>query len=302
MPLISVIVAVYQSENTLERCLDSILSQTLRDIEVILVNDGSTDKSAEICNAYAKKDMRVKFFEKQHSGVSDTRQVGLDNVTGEFVIHCDSDDWMEPEMLRFLYDKAKGDGSDMVVCDYLLHENSRVKKYRQFPLGIIPCLSIEKQLDFLSSTLWNKLVRFSLFETLRLKFPLGLTMAEDVYVVMLLLNSHIKISYVPYTLYHYDHYTNTSHVTAVYDRKDIDSNKYVFSVLSEVLSPMLCHRLKPIKRGVLINAYKNKIYSRDELVKLFPDVHGSIVVLSLIKWRLFPLSLLLVKSRVSKLF
>ena len=92
--LISVIVPVYNSEQTLHRCIDSILGQTYRNFELLLINDGSKDRSGEICDEYARQDSRVKVFHKENGGVSSARNVGLDNARGDWVTFVDSDDWV----------------------------------------------------------------------------------------------------------------------------------------------------------------------------------------------------------------
>lgn len=99
-PKISVIVPVYNVEQYLRRCIDSILAQTFTDFEVLLIDDGSKDKSGEICDEYAKKDIRVKVFHKENGGVSSARNVGLDNARGEWVTFVDSDDWVEKDYLE----------------------------------------------------------------------------------------------------------------------------------------------------------------------------------------------------------
>ena len=98
--LISVIVPVYNSEQTLHRCIDSILGQTYRNFELLLINDGSKDRSGEICDEYARKDSRVKVFHKENGGVSSARNVGLNNARGEWVMFCDSDDTIMPYALE----------------------------------------------------------------------------------------------------------------------------------------------------------------------------------------------------------
>ena len=98
--LISVIVPVYNSEQTLNRCIDSILGQTYRNFELLLINDGSMDRSGEICDEYAQQDSRVKVFHKENGGVSSTRNVGLDNARGEWITFCDSDDTVTAEWLQ----------------------------------------------------------------------------------------------------------------------------------------------------------------------------------------------------------
>ena len=98
-PKISVIIPVYNAEKTLHRCIDSILAQTFSDFEVLLIDDGSKDKSGEICDEYARKDSRIKVCHKENGGVSSARNTGLSKAMGEYVIHCDADDFIEPEML-----------------------------------------------------------------------------------------------------------------------------------------------------------------------------------------------------------
>ena len=98
-PVISIIVAVYKAESCLRRCVDSLLAQTFQDYEILLVDDGSPDRSGEICDEYARKDNRVRVFHKENGGVASARQCGMNNARGEYVIHADPDDWVEPNML-----------------------------------------------------------------------------------------------------------------------------------------------------------------------------------------------------------
>ena len=93
-PKISVIIPVYNAESTLRRCVDSFLAQTFTDFECLLINDGSKDRSGEICDEYVARDSRVKVFHKENGGVSSARNVGLDNATGEWIAFVDSDDWV----------------------------------------------------------------------------------------------------------------------------------------------------------------------------------------------------------------
>lgn len=117
-PTISIIVPVYKSEKFICRCMDSLLSQSFTDFEILLIDDGSPDGSGKICDSYAMKDSRVRVFHKENGGVSSARQLGIDNARGEYTIHADPDDWVEPTMLAELYGKAKTEDADMVICDY----------------------------------------------------------------------------------------------------------------------------------------------------------------------------------------
>lgn len=118
-PLISVIVPVYNVEQYLPRCLDSILSQTYTNLEVILVDDGSPDHCGAICDAYAQKDSRVRVVHQQNAGIGRTRNVGLALCTGDYLTFVDSDDILYPDAIRQLYDRARYDCSDMVIANYV---------------------------------------------------------------------------------------------------------------------------------------------------------------------------------------
>ncbi|GMO37902.1 MAG: hypothetical protein Ta2B_17610 [Termitinemataceae bacterium] len=116
MPVISVIIPVYNVEHYLRRCLDSVLAQTFTDFECILIDDGSPDKSPAICDEYAKKDSRFVVIHQANAGVSAARNAGLDIAQGEWITFVDSDDWIEPDMLRVLYQNAVKHQSDVSVC------------------------------------------------------------------------------------------------------------------------------------------------------------------------------------------
>ena len=117
-PKVSVIVPIYKAESYLYKCIDSLLTQKLADIEILLIDDGSPDGSGMICDEYARKDSRVKVFHKSNGGVASARQCGLDHACGEYVIHADPDDWVESDMLQSLYEKAVEEDADMVICDF----------------------------------------------------------------------------------------------------------------------------------------------------------------------------------------
>ena len=130
---ISVIVPVYNAASTLRKCVDSLLAQTLKDFEVLLVDDGSTDNSGALCDEYAQQNSRVKAFHKSNGGVSSARQFGIDHAQGEYTIHADPDDWVEPGMLEELYKKAKEADADMVICDFYENTYKGQRVVRQKP-------------------------------------------------------------------------------------------------------------------------------------------------------------------------
>lgn len=116
--LLSVIVPVYNVEQYLERCVDSILGQTYQNLEIILVDDGSSDASPRLCDAYAAKDGRIKVVHKHNGGLSDARNAGLAKATGKYIGYVDSDDWIEPTMYETMYQACKEQKAQVAICRY----------------------------------------------------------------------------------------------------------------------------------------------------------------------------------------
>ena len=136
---ISVIVPVYNVEKTLSRCIDSILNQTFKDMEIILVDDGSTDKSGFICDEYAEQYDFISVIHKENEGLGPTRNIGVFKAKGLYIYHCDSDDWIEPTLLEDSYNNAIANNSDMVIFGYRMFTERKGKLYEY---GIVSSQSI----------------------------------------------------------------------------------------------------------------------------------------------------------------
>lgn len=224
-PLISVIVPVYKAENYIHKCVDSLLSQSFKDFEVILVDDGSPDNSGKICDEYALMDDRVNVIHKNNGGVSSARQCGLDNAIGDYIIHADPDDWVEPDMLEGLYSKALEDDSDMVICDYFMNKGEE-QIYVEQNMPVNDPESLIK--GFLSGTIhgscWNKLIKRICFIDNNITFPKEFNLCEDLYVNTLVASKIKKIAYLPKAYYHYaiginsNSYTGNISPTKITDR------------------------------------------------------------------------------------
>ena len=140
-PKISIIVPIYKVENVLKRCVDSLITQSLRDIEIILVNDGSPDRCPEICNEYAIQDGRIRVIHKTNGGLSDARNVGLLNATGKYILFVDSDDYIPANACESFYSHAVLDDLDVVAADFLKENNGR-----RFPVvrkGVQPDIVVD---------------------------------------------------------------------------------------------------------------------------------------------------------------
>ena len=136
-PVVSIIVPIYNAELYLSKCLDSLVSQTVKNIEIILVNDGSSDASSAICERYKKQDSRITLIHQSNSGQTIARQVGFAAARGEYVHFVDSDDWLDPRCAEILYDLAKAHDAEIVTCDSIFHKGQKTIPARQsFDAGV----------------------------------------------------------------------------------------------------------------------------------------------------------------------
>ena len=223
MPQISVIIAVYAAEKYLKCCLESLLNQTFRDFEIILVDDGSKDGSARICDEYSAIDSRIKTIHKENGGVASARQCGLDNAVGEFVLHVDPDDWVEPTMLEEMFHKAMEYSSDMVICDFMKHEDGNCERLYQKPKSLESQSVMREFFHGLHGSCCNKLVRRNLFEKHKIAFPQGMIVWEDLFVCVMLTMHNIRISYIPKPFYHYMCSVNENSIVNTASKRKLDS-------------------------------------------------------------------------------
>jgi len=270
---VSVIVAVYNAEDYLARCLDCLLKQTLQNFEVILVDDGSKDSSGKICDEYVKKDSRIRCCHKENGGVSSARQKGLDLACGEYVIHVDPDDWIEPTMLSKMYESAKTNNSDMVMCDIFVERNHKSRYESQQPTALDNKSVFIDLLTRIHGSCWNKLVRRSLFEKFGICFPKNMVVWEDVYVNCMLCLNPISIGYIPEALYHYDVGMNANSLMNKFSQKKYESMCFFIEQLSSIktfgpLDEYLIEKKTIIKRNVFLYLNPGKNF----LKRVYPEI------------------------------
>lgn len=241
MPDISVIVAVYNAEKTLRRCIDSIVKQSLQNIEIILVDDGSTDGSSSICDCYAKEDSRIHVFHKTNEGVARTKQFGLDKAIGTYIVYLDSDDYVALDMYSKLYSRALNDDADIVCCDIM-----RIEKGGAIVEGY-PIPSFEHEaflngmIDVLFGSISNRIVRRSLFEEYNVRFNPEISYGEDKLVWIELLSKalaaghRLKISYIPEALWFYDTTANPSSLMKLKPEKKLISQIRLWKEMGQFL-------------------------------------------------------------------
>jgi len=201
----SIIVPVYNDENNLKRCLDSIVSQTFTDFECLLINDGSTDNSPAICDEYAKKDSRIRVFHKSNEGISKTRQFGINNSTGRFTVFVDSDDWIEPSLLQNVTQAINAGNPDIIFMDFFDENSSGKESCISQNISIFDTDNVIRQVleGNLFSCLWNVIIKRELYFLNNISFAEGINYGEDsLFVIELLLNNP-KIEYLNGAFYHH---------------------------------------------------------------------------------------------------
>ena len=273
---VSVIVPVYKAEKYIRRCLDSLLVQTLKDFELILVDDGSPDCSGAICDEYSQNDSRVRVIHKSNGGVSSARQAGLDVAVGEYVIHADPDDWVEVDMLEELYSKAVESDADMVFCDfYQDYANGRSIYVSQKIEEPIDCQTVLVNLleGKTHGACWNKLVRRAIIKLNDVNFIRNVNVCEDrQFNISLLLNT-ISIMYMPKAYYHYCIGVNANSLTKLcHTVSDYKSNKYFIDFAAKKLSEIPYYR----DRYIVSNMYY-VVMNLDLSQELFTEVFGGYV-------------------------
>ena len=168
MVKVSVIVPVYNVYDYLSKCLDSLVNQTLKEIEIIVVNDGSPDESWKIIDKYAKEyPEKIKAYKKENGGLSDARNYGIKKATGEYIAFVDSDDYVDTEMYKKMYNKAKSGNFDMVVCDLNYVYNDKI--VRAYSNILSDTTNIKKAMLNIYPAAWNKIFKRRFFENIEFK-------------------------------------------------------------------------------------------------------------------------------------
>lgn len=268
--LISIIIPVYNVEKFIAKCLDSILAQTHKNWEAILVDDGSPDDCGKICDEYAAKDKRFKVIHQKNGGVSVARQTGLDNATGDYIIHCDPDDWIEPTMLGDMFECAATNNADMVICDIVSHQYGKIECHKQNIANNITAKELQTKIinQEIHGSCCNKLVRKNACKGIAF-YPTSITYCEDELFNLRLLCQDIRITYLPKGLYHYIQHTGSNSAPGpgrIYSK---------IQFIEEVKSFIDDYNFHLAKKDILIAAFLSKNY---KLLKiLYPETQAKMI-------------------------
>ncbi|OQD59376.1 glycosyltransferase, family 2 [Methanobrevibacter arboriphilus JCM 13429 = DSM 1125] len=197
---ISVIIPVYNVEKYLEQCLDSVINQSLEDIEVICINDGSTDNSLEILDEYAKKDNRIKIINKKNEGLGVARNIGMDYAKGKYIIFLDSDDWLKNNAFKNLYNTIILDNIDILIFKILPYDENSDKFFKRddyellglenlFKEDFVTYKDIKEDIFNISVVAYNKIYKKSFLDKYNLKFPEGLIFEDNPFFFDAIINA-----------------------------------------------------------------------------------------------------------------
>ncbi len=227
---ISIIVPVYNVERYLDHCLDSLVNQTFKDIEIIIVNDGSPDNSQQIIDEYKNKyPQLIKAFVKENGGVSSAKNFGLEHASGEYVLFIDSDDYVNINMVEKMYNVAYKENSDMVICDVydVFEKNNKIIRYSNNFIGNTNIYE-NKKIIFNRPANWNKLIKKSLFNDF--EFELN-KWYEDMRISIKLYLLCKKITFIDEPLYYY-----VTHENSIMNNKNISKNYQIIDAFDDIIN------------------------------------------------------------------
>ena len=232
MAEVSIIVPVYQVENYIRQCIDSILVQTFTDFELILVDDGSKDRSGKICDEYAVLDQRVKVIHKENGGLSDARNCGMDQAVGNYFMFVDSDDYIAPTMLEYLYKALMNKEADIAVCNFLhFFEEDRKRDFStNIQSEVLSGAEIfysrkNERVYGIWTVAWNKLYKRETLGNVRFRFG---KYHEDEFWANDIYQMDIKVVTIPECLYYYRQRDNS-----IMGRKNIKRDFDILEALQE---------------------------------------------------------------------
>lgn len=261
--MISVVVPVYNVEPFLECCIDSIVNQTYKNLEIILVDDGSPDQSPNICDAWAKKDKRIHVIHQTNGGAGKARNRALDIAQGEFVTFVDSDDYISPIMFEFLYQQFKED-VDIVECSYLTTKNDSMQFDDYNAPYYTKCVTAEEAVrenivdQIFRQLIWNKMYRKSVIGDVR--FPIGKRIDDEFWTYQVLGKAR-KLVYTDKVLYAYRQQGESV-------MHSLGANKRLEAIEAKIQRhEYICQRMPLLKEESLCNLWGTCIYQGQLLLR-----------------------------------
>lgn len=267
VPTVSVIIPVYNVSAFLPDCLDSLLNQTLSKIEILCIDDASTDNSVEIIKQLCRRDSRIKLLRQEHSGVSAARNLGIANAKGKYIAFIDGDDWVEKEMLQSMVILAEQTDSDMVVCSAKVHFDDSDSRETGRLSSLQAALTVSQQVwsadgnqgdswNVLEAPgswpfIWNKLIRSDILKNNGIGFSKALALGEDGVFLQVLFQYVNKIAFTDAQLYNYRYQRKGSATVKLYQDRVVRFEQHI-NVVEELLREFDCRNMLKENREYLL--------------------------------------------------
>lgn len=290
IPKVSIIVPIYNVEKYLDRCIQSLVNQTLNDIEIILVDDGSPDNCPQMCDEYAQKDNRIKVIHKQNAGLGYARNSGLDVAIGEYVAFVDSDDYVDTAMYETLYERANKTNADATFCGFntevakgVWHESREVEQdqlwegndVKEFMYNMIASGKGVRQERLYQMSVWHAIYKREIIANNKLAFPSEReVVSEDIPFQVDFLKNANKVLYLNMHFYYYC--LNGSSLTATFKKeKFYGYNKLRECLLSKINDTEYYQRVNRLYvgycRSLIFRIFSSNIDEKNKLYKLIFD-------------------------------
>lgn len=279
-PKVSIIIPIYNVETYIKDCLTSLTNQTLREIEFICINDGSTDNSLAILEKFAENDKRFVIINQENKGQGAARNTGIELAKGEYIGFVDSDDWVDSDYFKKLYDTAKKYSSDIAVASVLKHK----KKYRKYNVFYKKIKFSDKLQDRIKLcydnkknffNCWNKLCKASVIKNNNIKFPEGMIFEDVLFAIKILFYAN-RVVTVPNIKYHYIQNPNsTINSKDNKEKQKIDHEKAYkdlieFAYENNIKLPERCNYIQSYKKFGIFKIYKGIYKTKFTLFGLIP--------------------------------
>lgn len=273
MPKISIIVPVYKAEKYINRCIDSILAQTFTDWELLLVDDGSPDRSGKICDEYAIKDKRIRVFHKENGGVSSARNLGIDKMQGKYVTFVDADDWIDVETLEVCINKINEGQLDVLQYSWMrVNDEGQVLMKKVIKSDVLGLKDFADNANF-NVCVWGSLIKTNIIRERQICFNTKLKLAEDQIFILTALLYAQRIQSISNTFYNY--YYNTESATNNTKLSDIENG---ISALIELKKqhPVFTSLCDAMVLSLTMNAIGKPDVRLSRLISLYNDADISI--------------------------
>lgn len=311
-PTVSVIVPIYNVSRFLPECIESVINQTYNDFELILVDDGSTDESGAICDNYAKADNRIKVIHKPNGGLTSARNAGLRIASGEWIMHLDGDDWIEPRMLKDFVSIAEREKADLVEGSFRkVWENGKVLEY-SLPYDHTDKESLlNSYIAYPWTTIWGGMAKKSIYDQYGLRSPEGITFCEDFHLGVRLWYYAEKVVTINKIYYNYRQ-VSSSLIHNINTKSEEDERRVYQDIIVffkkkgeyNTYKKCLDWRLLKSAKGLLRNIKTHKEFSNLCSTITFGEVFTcpfinikTKIITALIKLRLFPIAGFIVSFR-----